>query len=122
MDLRFGLALFPPLAARVGSMAGLLSGGEQQMLAIARALVTDPRLLILDEATEGLSPMNRAVIWKVLALLKAAGQSILIVDKHFRRFSARGLSLRAGEGPCCLAWASQSLQADPGVLNRHLSV
>jgi branched-chain amino acid transport system ATP-binding protein len=117
------LELFPPLAARIGSMAGLLSGGEQQMLAIARALVTNPRLLILDEATEGLSPMNRAVIWKVLALLKAAGQSILIVDKHIQSLLTLAdyhYVLEKG----CVAWhgTSQSLQADPGVLSRHLSV
>jgi branched-chain amino acid transport system ATP-binding protein len=117
------LELFPPLAARVRSMAGLLSGGEQQMLAIARALVTNPRLLILDEATEGLSPMNRAVIWKVLALLKAAGQSILIVDKHIQSLSQLAdyhYVLEKGR----IAWrgTSQSLRSDPELLNRHLSV
>jgi branched-chain amino acid transport system ATP-binding protein len=93
------LELFPPLAARVRSMAGLLSGGEQQMLAIARALVTNPRLLILDEATEGLSPMNRAVIWNVLTLLKAAGRR----QAYSGAPCARGLSLCAGEGLRCLA-------------------
>ena len=117
------LELFPPLAARVRNMAGLLSGGEQQMLAIARALVTNPRLLILDEATEGLSPMNRAVIWKVLALLKAAGQSILIVDKHIQSLSQLAdyhYVLEKGR----IAWrgTSQSLRSDPELLNRHLSV
>ena len=117
------LELFPPLAARVRSMAGLLSGGEQQMLAIARALVTNPRLLILDEATEGLSPMNRAVIWKVLALLKAAGQSILIVDKHVQaliQLADYHYVLEKGR----VAWrgTSQSVRADPGLLSRHLSV
>ena len=104
-------------------MAGLLSGGEQQMLAIARALVTNPRLFILDEATEGLSPMNRAEIWKVLALLKAAGQSILIVDKHIHtliQIADYHYVLEKG----CIAWcgSSETLRSDPSLLSRHLSV
>ncbi len=117
------LDLFPPLAALARTMAGLLSGGEQQMLAIARALVTNPRLLILDEATEGLSPMNRAEIWKVLALLKAAGQSILIVDKHIHtliQIADYHYVLEKG----CIAWcgSSETLRSDPSLLTRHLSV
>ena len=76
------LALFPRLAARAGSMANLLSGGEQQMLAIGRALMTNPRLLILDEATEGLAPLIRDEIWRCLASLRAAGQAILVIDKN----------------------------------------
>jgi branched-chain amino acid transport system ATP-binding protein len=76
--------LFPPLAGRTRLMAGALSGGEQQMLAIGRALMTNPRLLILDEATEGLAPLVRAEIWRCLERLKAAGQSILLVDKNVR--------------------------------------
>jgi branched-chain amino acid transport system ATP-binding protein len=75
-------ALFPRLAARAGSMANLLSGGEQQMLAVGRALMTNPRLLILDEATEGLAPLIRDEIWRCLELLRAAGQSILVIDKN----------------------------------------
>jgi len=75
-------ALFPRLAARAGSMANLLSGGEQQMLAIGRALMTNPRLLILDEATEGLAPLIRDEIWRCLELLRGAGQSILVIDKN----------------------------------------
>ena len=63
-------------------MGNLLSGGEQQMLAIGRALMTNPRLLILDEATEGLAPLIRAEIWRCLTRLKAAGQSILVIDKN----------------------------------------
>jgi branched-chain amino acid transport system ATP-binding protein len=74
--------LFPPLAARRRSPGGLLSGGEQQMLAIGRALMTAPSLLILDEATEGLAPMVRRQIWAVLGLLKRDGLAILIVDKN----------------------------------------
>jgi branched-chain amino acid transport system ATP-binding protein len=76
------LTLFPRLAARAGSMANLLSGGEQQMLAIGRALMTNPRLLILDEATEGLAPLIRDEIWRCLTQLRAAGQSILVIDKN----------------------------------------
>ena len=76
--------LFPRLAERRGQRAATLSGGEQQMLAIGRALMTNPRLLILDEATEGLAPAIRAEIWQALRSLKAEGQSILIVDKTVR--------------------------------------
>ncbi|MFT3810163.1 MAG: ATP-binding cassette domain-containing protein [Micropepsaceae bacterium] len=76
--------LFPRLGERLGQMAGTLSGGEQQMLAIGRALMTNPRLLILDEATEGLAPVIRAEIWACLNRLKSEGQSILIVDKNLR--------------------------------------
>jgi len=76
------LALFPRLASRSGTMANLLSGGEQQMLAIGRALMTNPRLLILDEATEGLAPLIRDEIWRCLQSLRASGQSILVIDKN----------------------------------------
>jgi len=73
--------LFPRLAERRQQMASTLSGGEQQMLAVGRALMTNPRLLILDEATEGLAPVIRQDIWAAIRVLKADGQSILIVDK-----------------------------------------
>ncbi len=76
--------LFPRLAERRGQMAATLSGGEQQMLAIGRALMTNPRLLILDEATEGLAPTIRAEIWAALRRLKAEGEAILIVDKTLK--------------------------------------
>lgn len=75
--------LFPRLDERAGQMAGTLSGGEQQMLAVGRALMTNPRLLILDEATEGLAPVIRAEIWRVVEKLKAEGQCILLIDKTF---------------------------------------
>ena len=75
-------ALFPRLEERAGQRAGTLSGGEQQMLAIGRALMTNPKLLILDEATEGLAPLIRDEIWRCVATVKAAGQSILLIDKN----------------------------------------
>jgi branched-chain amino acid transport system ATP-binding protein len=75
-------ALFPRLEERRRNLGRNLSGGEQQMLAIGRALMTNPRLLILDEATEGLAPLIRAEIWAVLARLKAEGQAILLIDKN----------------------------------------
>jgi branched-chain amino acid transport system ATP-binding protein len=74
--------MFPELEARQGGMANLLSGGEQQMLAIGRALMTNPKLLILDEATEGLAPLIRRDIWACLERLKAEGESILVIDKN----------------------------------------
>ncbi|WP_366655097.1 ABC transporter ATP-binding protein [Fodinicurvata sp. EGI_FJ10296] len=80
LDRVFGF--FPRLAERRRNMGGQLSGGEQQMLAIGRALMTNPRLLILDEATEGLAPLIRQEIWGCLTALKAEGQSILVVDKN----------------------------------------
>lgn len=76
------LALFPPLAERLSSMGNLLSGGEQQMLAIGRALMTNPDLLILDDATEGLAPLVRQEIWRSISKLKQQGLSILLVDKN----------------------------------------
>jgi branched-chain amino acid transport system ATP-binding protein len=81
-------ALFPRLAQRARNLGHQLSGGEQQMLAIARALSTNPRLLILDEATEGLAPVIREEIWRCLAQLKAAGQTTLVVDKYIQRLLA----------------------------------
>ena len=78
------LDLFPTLHTQIEIPGSLLSGGEQQMLAIGRALMTNPQLLILDEATEGLAPLIREEIWRVLARLKSAGQSILIVDKNIK--------------------------------------
>ena len=115
--------LFPPLRDRRGAMANLLSGGEQQMLAIGRALMTNPRLLILDEATEGLAPLVRAEIWRVLAALKDHGQSILVIDKNIHdlaRIADRHLILEKGQ----IAWTGSSAQllADPQLLGRYLGV
>ncbi len=92
-------ALFPPLKNRRHHFANQLSGGEQQMLAIGRALMTNPKLLILDEATEGLAPLVRREIWEALSALKREGQSILIVDKHLaalRKLADRLVILEKG--------------------------
>ncbi|MFX6288926.1 ATP-binding cassette domain-containing protein, partial [Acinetobacter baumannii] len=75
-------ALFPRLSERSTNMGVTLSGGEQQMLAIGRALMTNPMLLILDEATEGLAPLIREEIWSCLSMLKGQGQSVLVIDKN----------------------------------------
>jgi branched-chain amino acid transport system ATP-binding protein len=117
------LALFPALQARLESSGSLLSGGEQQMLAIGRALMTNPQLLILDEATEGLAPLIREEIWKVLARLKTAGQSILIVDKNVKvlsRIADRHYVLEKGR----VVWSGTSaeLRAHPELQNRYLGV
>jgi branched-chain amino acid transport system ATP-binding protein len=116
-------ALFPRLAERLPSMASELSGGEQQMLAIGRALMTNPRLMILDEATEGLAPMIRAEIWQCLTRLKAAGQSILVIDKNVQaliRIADRHTLIERGR----VVWAgtSAALAAAPDVQYRYLGV
>jgi branched-chain amino acid transport system ATP-binding protein len=99
--------LFPRLGERAGQPAGTLSGGEQQMLAIGRALMTNPRLLILDEATEGLAPVIRAEIWHVVDKLKAEGQSILLIDKTFsvlKRIADRHFIIEKGR----VVWSGTS--------------
>jgi branched-chain amino acid transport system ATP-binding protein len=116
-------ALFPRLAERAGSMANLLSGGEQQMLAIGRALMTNPRLLILDEATEGLAPLIRDEIWRCLEKLRAAGQAILLIDKNvavLTRIVDRHYVLERGR----VVWTgrSQQLAAAPDVQHRYLGI
>ncbi|HEX6017095.1 MAG TPA: ABC transporter ATP-binding protein [Burkholderiaceae bacterium] len=116
-------ALFPRLAERRDQWAQQLSGGEQQMLAIGRALVTNPRLLILDEATEGLAPLVREEIWRALARLRAAGQAILVIDKYLQRLIAladRHVILEKGK----VAWSGSSaaLAAEPGLWQRYLGV
>ena len=92
-------ALFPRLKERAGQAAGTLSGGEQQMLVVGRALMTNPKLLILDEATEGLAPVIRAEIWGCIEALKAEGQSILLIDKNLnvlKRLADRHYILEKG--------------------------
>jgi len=115
--------LFPQLAARARSLGGALSGGEQQMLAIGRALMTNPRLLILDEATEGLAPLIRAEIWRCVEDLKARGQSILIIDKDvatLTRIADRHYILEKGQ----IVWSGTSaeLRARADIQHRYLGV
>jgi branched-chain amino acid transport system ATP-binding protein len=116
-------ALFPRLAERGSNMGVTLSGGEQQMLAIGRALMTNPKLLILDEATEGLAPLIRAEIWACLARLKTEGQSILLVDKHLdalTKLADRHVVIEKGH----VVWTgtSPALAADPSISTRYLQV
>jgi branched-chain amino acid transport system ATP-binding protein len=116
-------ALFPRLAERIANMANQLSGGEQQMLAIGRALMTNPRLLILDEATEGLAPLIRAEIWHCLTRLKAAGQSILVIDKNVEaliRIADRHYLIERGK----VVWvgSSSELAAAAPIQHRYLGV
>jgi branched-chain amino acid transport system ATP-binding protein len=116
-------ALFPRLADRLASMGHQLSGGEQQMLAIGRALMTNPRLLILDEATEGLAPLMRAEIWQCLSRLKSEGQSILLIDKNVEtltRIADRHYLIERGR----VVWSgtSAALAAEPAVQHRYLGV
>ena len=115
--------MFPRLGERRSQTAGLLSGGEQQMLAIGRALMTNPKLLILDEATEGLAPLIRSEIWACLARLKSEGQSILLVDKHLdalTKIADRHVVIEKGH----VVWTgtSAALAADASVKTRYLQV
>jgi branched-chain amino acid transport system ATP-binding protein len=115
--------LFPPLEARANAMANLLSGGEQQMLAVGRALMTNPRLLILDEATEGLAPRIRDEIWRCLELLRRAGQSILVIDKNvdaLTRIADRHYIIERGR----VVWtgSSPALAAAPDIQHRYLGI
>jgi len=115
--------LFPRLKERADNLGNQLSGGEQQMVAIGRALSTNPRLLILDEATEGLAPVIREEIWHCLALLKESGQTTLVVDKYIERLlrlADRHIVLERGR----IAWTGSSaeLDADRSVWSRYLGV
>src|SRR6202142_3923771 len=116
-------ALFPRLAERSTNMGNQLSGGEQQMLAIGRALMTNPRLLILDEATEGLAPLIRDEIWRCLSMLKARGQSVLVIDKNIGylvRIADRHYIIERGKA----VWSgtSEQLIAEPDLQPRFLGV
>ena len=115
--------LFPRLHERRANMGNQLSGGEQQMLAIGRALVTEPRLLILDEATEGLAPLVRQEIWHCLAALRARGQAILVIDKYVQRLiqlADRHVILEKGR----VAWTGTSaeLEANAAIWQGYLGV
>jgi len=115
--------LFPRLAERKRNLGNQLSGGEQQMLAIGRALVTNPRLLILDEATEGLAPLIRDEIWACLARLRGEGQSVLVVDKYVEKLiglADRHTIIERGQ----VVWqgSSAELDADHGIWHRYLGI
>ena len=115
--------MFPSLAKRAGNMGNQLSGGEQQMLAVGRALMTNPQLLILDEATEGLAPLVRAEIWGCLSRLKSEGQSILVIDKNIdalTRIADRHVVIERGR----VVWtgSSSELKATPEIQHRYLGV
>jgi len=117
------MALFPRLGERENNMGNQLSGGEQQMLAVGRALMTNPHLLILDEATEGLAPLIRQEIWQCIEQLKQAGQSILIVDKNvaaLTRLADRHYVIEKGR----VVWegSSPDLAANPDIQHRYLGV
>jgi len=117
------LALFPAIAERRHHLGAHLSGGEQQMVAIGRALMTNPKLLVLDEATEGLAPVVRAQIWRCLERLKAQGQAILVIDKNvdaLARLADRHVVIERGR----VAWTgtSAALAAERARVEAHLHV
>ena len=117
------LTRFPSLKARISGMGNELSGGEQQMLAIGRALMTNPKLLILDEATEGLAPQIRAEIWRCLEDLKGQGQSILVIDKNvaaLTRIADRHYIIEKGQ----VVWtgSSEAILAEPEIQHKYLGV
>ena len=117
------LSFFPQLRERATHLGSQLSGGEQQMLAIGRALMTNPSLLILDEATEGLAPLVREEVWSCLQALRAAGQTLLVIDKHVERLIAladRHTIVERGR----VVWtgASAALAADRSIWHRYLGL
>ena len=117
------LDLFPRLSQRIGNRGDQLSGGEQQMLAIARALLANPRLLILDEATEGLAPIIRDEIWQTIAQIRAAGVATLIVDKTVEAVTSladRVVIIVKGE--VAFEGAPAALKADSALMHQHLGV
>ena len=115
--------LFPRLKERSKNLGNQLSGGEQQMLAIGRARVTNPRLLILDEATEGLAPLVREEIWACLARLRTAGQSILVIDKYVEKLIALADQHTLIErGQVVWRGSSSELDADHGIWQRYLGI
>jgi branched-chain amino acid transport system ATP-binding protein len=122
-DLASVYAFFPRLKERRGNYGNQLSGGEQQMLAIGRALMTNPKLLILDEATEGLAPLIRAEIWAALGQLRDEGQSILVIDKHLEALlplANRHVVIEKGR----VVWTGTSaeMQAQRTAVDRYLHV
>lgn len=122
-DVERVFEMFPRLRERASNMGNQLSGGEQQMLAIGRALVTNPKLLVLDEATEGLAPLVREEIWQCLARLRESGQTILVIDKYVERLlklADRHVILERG----AVVWqgSSAELDAQRSLWTRYLGV
>ncbi|MES9964718.1 MAG: ABC transporter ATP-binding protein [Candidatus Sedimenticola sp. 20ELBAFRAG] len=122
-DMERVLSIFPKLGERMGHYGNQLSGGEQQMLAIARALMTNPKVLILDEATEGLAPLVREEIWQGLEILKQRGESILVIDKNLDallKIADRHHIMEKGQ----VVWSGSSseLAGDDSLTSRYLGV
>ncbi|MDM0054142.1 ABC transporter ATP-binding protein [Variovorax fucosicus] len=122
-DLDRVYAFFPRLKERRGNLGSQLSGGEQQMLAIGRALMTNPRLLVLDEATEGLAPVIRNEIWRALAELKRDGLAQIVIDKNVKALMGladRHFVIEKG----CVVWqgTSDALRGQPGIVHQYLGV
>jgi branched-chain amino acid transport system ATP-binding protein len=117
------LALFPRLQQRIANRGNQLSGGEQQMLAIGRALMTNPRVLILDEATEGLAPMMRDEIWRVIGLVRETGMAAIIVDKTVDAIlSVADRVVVLAKGTVVYDGLPQALRAEPDLMARYLGV
>ena len=115
--------LFPELATRASSMGNLLSGGEQQMLAVGRALMTNPKLLILDEATEGLAPLIRDKIWSALEEIRQSGVSILLIDKNINDLMKLGnRHFIVEKGRVVWSGSSKELKAQEDVQQRYLGI
>jgi branched-chain amino acid transport system ATP-binding protein len=122
-DLDRVLATFPRLGQRLGHGGGELSGGEQQMLTIGRALMTNPELIILDEATEGLAPLVRREIWRVIRMMRHAGIAVVVVDKDHRTVNALAdRSIVLVKGRAVFSGVAADLRARPDILRRHLGV
>ena len=122
-DLDRVYAFFPRLKERRGNLGSQLSGGEQQMLAIGRALMTNPRLLVLDEATEGLAPVIRNEIWRALSDLKNDGLSQIVIDKNVKALlglADKHFVIEKG----CVVWqgSSDALRENPGIVHQYLGV
>ena len=117
------LATFPRLQERISHGGSELSGGEQQMLSIGRALMTNPELVVLDEATEGLAPLIVAEIWRIIASIRTSGMSTLIVDRNYRAVLANtDRCVVLEKGKVVLSGASAELAKDEAALTRYLGV
>jgi branched-chain amino acid transport system ATP-binding protein len=122
-DLQRVLTTFPRLAERINHLTGNLSGGEQQMVAIGRALMTNPDLVILDEATEGLAPLIRKEIWDVIRLIKASGIATLVIDKNVNvLLDLTDRSMIMVKGQVVFDGSSSSLKQQPQLLHDHIGL